>query len=119
MQCDDGLACRYEAFGMSRCVTLPSTGERCQGDCAIDGERCTSNGVCERGKLLWEPCLQDRDCAKLYRCGSEMRCVDAGASTGEDCLDYLRCAGLDDYCDYGTYKCTPRYPVERADCSIQ
>lgn len=121
--CDDGLACRYDTTGMRRCVELPSTGERCYSDnCAIDGERCTANNVCERGGLLWEPCLQDRDCARLYRCGSEMRCVDGGAGLGEPCFGVstpgLRCADLDAYCDGSTHKCELRYPLVVPDCDL-
>lgn len=115
-QCDEGLACLTTPTDGRRCGKLPSTGERCYGGCAIDGERCTSNNICEPGKLLWESCLQDRDCARLYRCGAEMQCVVEGAALGENCaVTNFRCADVDAYCNPDS-KCELRPPPELPSC---
>lgn len=103
--CADGLACARDPSGVASCMRLPATGEPCTTTCAHAGDRCTSRGVCERGRLDGEACLEDTDCSRLYVCGSEMRCVDPGVATGEDCSRYGRCASRDAYCDSYTGRC--------------
>ena len=116
--CNDGLACRKPPSSMdARCMTLPTTGERCTGRCALDGDRCGLSGVCTPGGTFGHVCVFDTDCSVLYRCGTEHYCVDAGAAVGESCLFSRRCAALDAYCDYDSNTCLPRYPIEPTDCS--
>lgn len=103
--CAEGLYCVRDVAGMGQCTPLPATGEPCTTTCAHAGDRCTARGICERGRLDGDPCLQDNDCSRLYVCGPEMRCVDPGVATGEDCSRYGRCASFDAYCDSYTLRC--------------